>query len=795
MKSIRILFPLIILLVVTLSFPLGAQEEAVENPDQKKEKFTTPPLQLTEEEENKTPENTTSTPVSKWQKVTKADEIAFSPTPVKSNTALELIVDASGSMNGLMGQSTKMALVKSAINDVLSQPLPEGADREIGLRIYGSQSPSEENVCTDTSYISEISPFDKIKFREQIDSITALGVTPIGYTLEKAAEDFQTKTDTDNVIVLITDGADSCGADVCEIAKTIHTGPKKIIIHVIGYDLDQSAISALSCVAKNAGGQLVLARSEPELRTALDQVLMANVPYNLRIQALNGAAPLPTRMTVYKSGTKNIIREDETAGVKYYQLQVGAYDIEITYDQSKETPQPSKLLKGVEVQSTSKAEQTVQFDLGALTLSALDQNGSHVAAEYVLNKRENVKIGAKFTTPPGPHTLFLTKGTYTANVTAKTPEGMMLHSTAQGLKVNPGETTVHDFQFQVGKIQIAGRDAQGDPIALKYKVTIAGDEAKKVLEGIAKAEGKTIEVTPGKYDLYFHAAIEDIGELPSIKKEAVEVSGGDTLEALIEIPTAQLTLSAKDGNGKFAETTFKVKPAGSDQEPAKFEFKEEPVTITLPPGDYDVLAEFVTTESSPPPTINWENVHLHDNEKLIKEAIFKFGTLNLYGKNSKGAPINTAFYIYQVGGNESVATLTNITYKTDLKMPEGFYDIKAEQLSAINDPKPNVWFHNVEVKANSPVTKEAIFTHGRIKLMCRGPNDIVLECDYHLFAYGKDSPLFEGTTTENWKMFDIPPGSYYIEAGYHDAVDEVLLKKWITISVKDNEWLEEIIRF
>jgi hypothetical protein len=126
---------------------------------------------------------------------------------------------------------------------------------------------------------------------------------------------------------------------------------------------------------------------------------------------------------------------------------------------------------------------------------------------------------------------------------------------------------------------------------------------------------------------------------------------------------------------------------------------------------------------------------------------------------------------------------------------ESNYDIKVEDASARSDPKPNVWFHDVNINAEQEAVVEAIFKNGKLKMMCRGPNDVKLTCDYKVFSYGMDSPLFEGVTEERWKEFDIPPGNYYIEAGYHDEKDEVLLKKWISIRIQPNEMLEQIIRF
>ena len=42
-------------------------------------------------------------------------------------------------MNGLMGSFTKISTLKEVVKEVISQPLPEGATRDIGLRVYGAE--------------------------------------------------------------------------------------------------------------------------------------------------------------------------------------------------------------------------------------------------------------------------------------------------------------------------------------------------------------------------------------------------------------------------------------------------------------------------------------------------------------------------------------------------------------------------------------------------------------------------------------------------------------------------------
>jgi hypothetical protein len=55
--------------------------------------------------------------------------------------------------------------------------------------------------------------------------------------------------------------------------------------------------------------------------------------------------------------------------------------------------------------------------------------------------------------------------------------------------------------------------------------------------------------------------------------------------------------------------------------------------------------------------------------------------------------------------------------------------------------------------------------------------------------------LISGDTGDDWQIFDIQPGNYYLEAGYVDPEASVLLKKWISFKVGENELREERLRF
>jgi hypothetical protein len=111
------------------------------------------------------------------------------------------------------------------------------------------------------------------------------------------------------------------------------------------------------------------------------------------------------------------------------------------------------------------------------------------------------------------------------------------------------------------------------------------------------------------------------------------------------------------------------------------------------------------------------------------------------------------------------------------------------------EPKPVQWLRNLKVEDGKTVSHEAIFTAGKIKVIGRGPNNKVISCAFRIFRYGSDRELISGTTSDDWEVFEIDPGKYYLEASYVDEDQAVTLKKWINVSVGDNEVVEQVLRF
>lgn len=187
-----------------------------------------------------------------------------------------VVFDASGSMSGnqTLGIPNSRARIDEA-RSALAHVLPNATKfRRVGLVTYG---PGPYNQC---NVKLEFKPMANAArpIMGAVNGIVPAGKTPLTTGIEEAAEalDFRSKP---GVVVVITDGEETCGRSPCELAKQLHAAGYKLTIHVVAFKYDgyswtgSGNIMDLMCVAEQNNGLYVKANSEEELTEALEKTL------------------------------------------------------------------------------------------------------------------------------------------------------------------------------------------------------------------------------------------------------------------------------------------------------------------------------------------------------------------------------------------------------------------------------------------------------------------------------------------------------------------------------------------
>lgn len=726
----------------------------------------------------------------------KAEPIPYEPRLVTAKTNIDIVLDASGSMSAPLGASTesKFGILRGALYGVIYDMIGQQSDfpRNIAVRLMGSQDDASVNNCEDTELAVPMGEPNLDAIKLILDKVVPRGQSPVARTLEQAATDFPEGGNADRVIVLVADGGDSCDGNPCEIAQGLAEG---IVVHVIAFDVAPQAQEQLSCIPKDTDGQFFLARNDGELKNALDQALNSTIPYNFKLNTTAGGAPLPVEVIVFRAGTEDVVRKSESLGTKLLSLAPGSYDILIEYAGSPEAKKPSKILKGVEVLKSAKMEQTVNFNLGRVALTALDNDGKPVRATFRVTKDKGAQVVATVTTGEGSESFYLPPGTYDiqGELVESRPDSFTVQKDAVAIKSDADNDIL--FKFQKGTLSLRGVTTQGQEIPFLFHLYKAGTK-QLMASGALPREGGSVLLAPGDYDMITSGEDPGMTASPRTKVSNISIKAAEPTELTVMFEMGSAMLSAVDGKGNKLPAEFIVKEQDSGLEMAKARSEHgEPVKVDLPPGTYNILTLSLKSQLEPKPSVPTEGVVIAADKTSEVVVTFVLGTLRLRGRNAKEQPVRTQFTIYKVGSDEVVAKAPASGGWMVFDLAPGIYDALAVDMQAGKDLSPMIWIRDIKIEDGKTVSHEAIFTAGKLKVIGRGPNNKIIKVDFKVYQYGSDRELITGETGNDWEIFEIEPGQYYIEASYHDEEAHVLLKKWINVTIGENEVVELVIRF
>jgi Mg-chelatase subunit ChlD len=186
---------------------------------------------------------------------------------------VQVILDSSGSMAGLVDGKQKLDIAKEALTDFLAT-LPEQA--RVSLRVYGHKGSNAEAdkavSCAGSEVLYDFQQHNPEMFSRTINTFQPTGWTPIATSLEEAEEDFSSYSSEEqtNIIYLVSDGIETCDGDPVAAAQEINSSNIQAIVNVIGFDVDAQAKAQLQTVAQAGGGQYIEARSAEELAKAFE---------------------------------------------------------------------------------------------------------------------------------------------------------------------------------------------------------------------------------------------------------------------------------------------------------------------------------------------------------------------------------------------------------------------------------------------------------------------------------------------------------------------------------------------
>jgi len=164
-------------------------------------------------------------------------------------TRILFLLDGSGSMLAPLEGGTRIQAATEVLSDLVDS-LKTVDNLELALRVYGDQYPRSQQNCRDTRLEGGFTTNNHERIKTRLGMIRPKGTTPLAFSLEQAAKDFPSKNNVRNIIIIITDGLESCDGDPCAISLEIQRKGILLKPFVIGLGLDLDVKERFDCLGK-----------------------------------------------------------------------------------------------------------------------------------------------------------------------------------------------------------------------------------------------------------------------------------------------------------------------------------------------------------------------------------------------------------------------------------------------------------------------------------------------------------------------------------------------------------------
>lgn len=173
--------------------------------------------------------------------------------------AVELILDASGSMLQRMEGRRRIEIAKEVLTTAIQEQIPSGTPT--ALRVFGHRTP---NAC-ETDLEIPLAPLNAEAAVSKIAGIQAknLARTPIADSLSAVKNDLRSANGP-SLIVLVTDGEETCEGDPAAVIASLRESGIDVSLNIIGFAIDDQELADEFSAWAEAGGGRYFAANDTE---------------------------------------------------------------------------------------------------------------------------------------------------------------------------------------------------------------------------------------------------------------------------------------------------------------------------------------------------------------------------------------------------------------------------------------------------------------------------------------------------------------------------------------------------
>ncbi len=403
------------------------------------------------------------------------------------------IYDASGSMWGQMQGKTKMEIASEVLSSSVKK-LPD--NQNIGFVAYGHRQKSD---CEDVEFLVDVKDGTKNQVIESIKKIKPLGKTPLAYSALQVIDKLR-QTGLKATIILVTDGIESCGGDICEVIKAAKKEGIDFRLHIIGFGLKETETEQLKCAANAGDGNYYDAANAEGLGEVLAEATATTVDLpdgNMTIYAIKNGVPIDAYIQAYDIKAKrNPISSRTYRDTAIFYLPPSTYNLEVTPLQGSDVEKIT--LSNIESYEEQMVHRTVSFDAGELSIKTTN-NGENWDCLVKLFHLDG-SLAAQERTYTASKKVEVNPGTY--NVTIKALgklEGILTSTKMENVEITAGQITPISYDFESGHFEIYPK--VGDEL-IDTVVTITEESSStNVARSRTYTKGAKFLLNPGKYQV------------------------------------------------------------------------------------------------------------------------------------------------------------------------------------------------------------------------------------------------------------------------------------------------------
>lgn len=243
-------------------------------------------------------------------------------------TRILFLLDASGSMMAAWEGQPRWNVAKRMLSKMVDS-LNAYPNLELGLRVYGHQHDNSEKNCEDSRLEVPFAPKNAGAIKAKLTTLKAQGNTPITYSLLQSANDFPVDKTSRNVLLLITDGLESCNADPCVASVALQRKHVFLKPFVIGIGAERDFGKQLECL-----GHYYNAAEVKTFRTIMNDVIAQTLSKTTVAVNLTDGEGRPTESNVNMTFVNNVTEQPEYNYIHYRDAQGKADVLDIDALQS-----------------------------------------------------------------------------------------------------------------------------------------------------------------------------------------------------------------------------------------------------------------------------------------------------------------------------------------------------------------------------------------------------------------------------------------------------------------------------